>query len=126
MLDRPSDRGNRRPATGRRRPRLPPAPRGSRARRSEHRDPDRRPGHLAARPNGPRSGPGLPDETGASLTLTFRATPQGPALAAATSQLSSCQDITLTIGGKPQPDLRGAIVPKILQVAALPWTIPSP
>jgi len=68
----------------------------------------------------------LPDEIGASLTLTFRASPQGPPLAAATSQLSSCQDITLTIGGKPQPGLRGAIGPKILQVAALPWTIPSP
>jgi hypothetical protein len=68
----------------------------------------------------------LPDQTGASLTLTFRASPQGPPLAAATSQLSSCQDITLTIGGRPQSDLRGAIGPKILQVAALPWTIPSP
>ena len=67
----------------------------------------------------------LPDETGASLALTFRASPQGPPLAATTSQLTGCQDITLTIGGKPQPDLRGAIGPKVLQVAALPWTIPS-
>jgi hypothetical protein len=68
----------------------------------------------------------LPNEIGASLTLTFRASPQGPPLAAATSQLSSCQDITLTIGGKPQPDLRGTIGLKILTIAALPWTIPSP
>jgi hypothetical protein len=68
----------------------------------------------------------LPNEIGASLTLTFRASPQGPPLASVTSQLSICQDITLTIGGKPQPDLRGAIGPKILQVAALPWTIRSP
>ncbi|MGH3250311.1 MAG: hypothetical protein ACRDOI_29480 [Trebonia sp.] len=68
----------------------------------------------------------LPDQIGVSLTLTFRASPQGPPLAAATSQLSNCQDITLTVGGKPQPDLRGTIGPKILQVAALPWTIPSP
>jgi hypothetical protein len=68
----------------------------------------------------------LPDETGASLTLTFRASPQGPPLAAATSQLSNCQDIKLTVGGKPQPDLQGAIGQKILQVAALPWTVPHP
>ena len=67
----------------------------------------------------------LPYQIGASLTLTFRASPQGPPLAAATSQLSSCQDITLTIGGKPQPDLRGAIGPKVLQVAALPWKVPT-
>ncbi|HXT93173.1 MAG TPA: hypothetical protein VN714_28410 [Trebonia sp.] len=67
----------------------------------------------------------LPDEIGASLTLTFRASPQGPPLAAATSQLSNCQDITLTIGGKSQPDLRGTIGPKVLKAAALPWTIPS-
>lgn len=68
----------------------------------------------------------LPDQIGASLTLTFRASPQGPPLAATTSQLSGCQDITLTIGGNRQPDLRGAIGPKVLDVAALPWTIPSP
>lgn len=67
----------------------------------------------------------LPDEMGASLTLTFRASPQGPPLAAATSQLSSCQFITLTIGGR-QIDLRGAIGAKILELAALPWKIPSP
>lgn len=84
---------------------------------------------LAALINGlPLPSPGIrhcPAGFGDSLTLTFRASPQGPPLAIATVELSGCQGVALTIGSKPQPDLQGGIGPQILQIAALPWTIPT-
>lgn len=66
-----------------------------------------------------------PADFGDGLTLTFRASPHGPPLAVATAELSGCQGVGLTIGGKPQPGLQGGIGPQILQIAALPWTIPT-
>ena len=66
-----------------------------------------------------------PADFGDSLTLIFRASPHGPPLAVATAELSGCQGVALIIGSKPQPGLRGGIGPQILQIAALPWTIPT-
>ena len=84
---------------------------------------------LLALINGlPLPSPGIrncPADFGDTLTLTFRASPQGPPLAVATVELSGCQGVALTIGSKPQPDLQGGIGPQILQIAALPWTIPT-
>jgi hypothetical protein len=83
---------------------------------------------LVALINGlPLPAPGIrhcPADFGDSLTLTFRASPQGPPLAVATVELSGCQGVALTTGSKPQPDLQGGIGHQILQIAALPWTIP--
>jgi len=66
-----------------------------------------------------------PADFGDSLTLTFRASPQAPPLAVATVKLSGCRGVALTVGGKPQPGLQGDIGARILQIAALPWKIPT-
>jgi hypothetical protein len=85
---------------------------------------------LVALINGlPLLWPGIrncPADFGDSLTLTFRASPQRPPLAVVTVELSGCQGVALTIGSKPQPNLQGGIGPQILQIAALPWTTPTP
>ena len=44
-----------------------------------------------------------PADFGGNLVLTFRAGPRAPALAVATADLSGCDGVDLTIGGKPQP-----------------------
>lgn len=66
-----------------------------------------------------------PADFGDSLTLTFRAGPQGPSLAVATVDLSGCEGVALTVGGQPQPALQGGIGPQVLKTAGLAWTIPT-
>jgi hypothetical protein len=76
----------------------------------------------------PLTPPGVfscPAGFGDSLTLTFRAGPRTPALAVATAELSGCQEVDFTLGGKPQPTLGAASGPQILKIAGLPWKIPS-
>ena len=74
--------------------------------------------------------PGVPDcpsDFGGNLVLTFRAGPRTPALAVATVNLSGCDGVDLTIGGKPQPPLAGPGTdsgPQILRLAGLSWKIP--
>ena len=74
--------------------------------------------------------PGVPDcpaDFGGNLVLTFRAGPRAPALAVATVDLSGCDGVDLTIGGKPQPTLAGPGTdsgPQILRLAGLSWKIP--
>jgi hypothetical protein len=62
------------------------------------------------------------------LVLTFRAGPRAPALAVATVDLSGCDAVGLTIGGKSQPTLAGPGTETgvaILKTAGLSWRIPS-
>jgi hypothetical protein len=69
-----------------------------------------------------------PADFGGNLTLTFRAGPGTPALAVATVDLSGCDGVDLTIGGKSQPALAGPgtdSAPRILKLAGLSWKIPS-
>ena len=74
--------------------------------------------------------PGVPDcpsDFGGNLVLTFRAGPRTLALAVATVDLSGCDGVDLTIGGKPQPTLAGPGTdsgPQILRLAGLSWKIP--
>ena len=68
-----------------------------------------------------------PRDFGGNLVLTFRAGPRTPALAVATVDLSGCDGVDLTIGGKPQPTLAGPGTdsgPQILRLAGLSWKIP--
>jgi hypothetical protein len=66
-----------------------------------------------------------PADFGDGLTLTFRASPQAPPLAVVTVELSGCQRVALTVGGKSQPGLQGWIGPQVLKIAALDWKIPA-
>jgi hypothetical protein len=77
----------------------------------------------------PLTPPGIhscPASFGGDLTLTFRAGKGTPALSVATDQLSGCAEMTLSIGGKPQPALEAASGEQILKIAGLPWKIPVP
>jgi hypothetical protein len=68
-----------------------------------------------------------PADFGGNLVLTFRAGPRTPALAVATVDLSGCDGVDLTIGGRPQPTLAGPGTdsgPQILRLAGLSWKIP--
>jgi hypothetical protein len=88
---------------------------------------------LAALINGlPLTAPGIKhcgNDIADNLTLTFRASPQGPPLAVAVANLSGCEGVGLTIGGKPQPGLDGvlpdgaAIALQILTTADLNWQV---
>lgn len=84
---------------------------------------------LVALVNGlPLQSPGIrscPAGFADDLTLTFRASPQGPPLAVATVELSGCQNVGMLIGGKREPGMRGGIAQRILHIAALPWKIPA-
>ena len=55
----------------------------------------------------PPGAPDCPADFGGNLVLTFRAGPRTPALAVATVDLSGCDGVDLTIGGKSQPALAG-------------------
>jgi hypothetical protein len=69
-----------------------------------------------------------PADFGGNLALTFRAGPGAPALAVATVDLSGCGGVSLTIGGKSQPDLAGPGTdsgPQVLKTAGLSWKIPT-
>jgi hypothetical protein len=64
------------------------------------------------------------------LVLTFRARPAGPALAVVTVELSGCQGVDVTIGGKPQPRLGDLaegrpVAAQALKIAGLDWRLPS-
>jgi hypothetical protein len=75
----------------------------------------------------PPGAPACPADFGGNLVLTFRAGPRTPALAVATVDLSGCDGVDLTIGGKPQPTLAGPGTdsgPQILRLAGLSWKIP--
>lgn len=73
----------------------------------------------------PRGAGNCPADFGDSLTLTFRASAGGPALAAATNQLSGCGLLSLRVGGRSQPALSGVSGSRILAIAGLPWKLPS-
>jgi hypothetical protein len=75
----------------------------------------------------PPGAPDCPADFGGNLVLTFRAGPRTPALAVATVDLSGCDGVDLTIGGKPQPTLAGPGTdsgPQVLRIAGLSWKIP--
>jgi hypothetical protein len=89
---------------------------------------------LAALINGlPEFPPGMyscPADFGDALVLTFRAHPGGPALAVATVELSGCEGVGFTVGGKRQPGLGGpgdgsAVATQALKIAGLTWTLPG-
>jgi hypothetical protein len=76
-------------------------------------------------PPGPRGCAMYLDDT---LVLTFRARPGSPALAVATVQLSGCEEVFFTVGGKLQPQLGGpdngrADAARVLSIAGLHWQI---
>lgn len=67
---------------------------------------------------------------GDALVLTFRARPGGPALAVATVQLSGCEEVDFTVGGKGQPALGGPddgrpFAAHVLKAAGLHWQLPG-
>jgi len=66
-----------------------------------------------------------------SLVLTFRAGPGGPVLAVATLNLETCEQVNLTIGGRPQPTLgplAGGYSTALAaqRIAGLNWLAPLP
>jgi hypothetical protein len=79
----------------------------------------------------PLSPPGVficPWDAGATLVLTFRAQPDGPALAVAEPDLEGCEWVSFTIGGKPQPSLgppNGGLpfADSVVRIAGLPWNL---
>jgi hypothetical protein len=79
----------------------------------------------------PLSPPGVficPWDAGATLVLTFRAQPDGPALAVAEPDLEGCEWVSFTIGGKPQPSLgppKGGLpfADSVVRIAGLPWNL---
>jgi hypothetical protein len=73
----------------------------------------------------PQGAGNCPADFGDSLTLTFRASAGGPALAVATDQLSGCRLLSLRVGGRSQPTLSGVSGSRILAIAGLPWKLPS-
>jgi hypothetical protein len=65
---------------------------------------------------------------GDTLVLTFRARPGGPALAVATVQLSGCEEVDFTVGGRLLPQLGGpdngrADAARVLKIADLHWQL---
>jgi hypothetical protein len=79
----------------------------------------------------PLSPPGdfsCPVDGFARLVLTFRAQPGGPALAVAEPDLEGCQQVSFTVGGKPQPSLGPAggglsFAASVARIAGLPWNL---
>jgi hypothetical protein len=66
-----------------------------------------------------------PADFGDGLKLEFRAAPGKTPLAVAVDLLSGCPSVVLTIGGKQQSALAGLSAETVLQIAGLPWTVPS-
>jgi hypothetical protein len=69
-----------------------------------------------------------PSDGGATLVLTFRARPGGPALAVAEPDLEGCEWVSFTIGGKPQPSLGPPdggmpFAESVVRIAGLPWNL---
>jgi hypothetical protein len=66
---------------------------------------------------------GCPAEEGKGITLSFRAKPNGPVLAAASEPIPSCGSVTFTIGGVQQPGLAdwGTFASKVLAIAGVHW-----
>lgn len=70
--------------------------------------------------------PGIMDcplSDGSGMRLTFRATLSGPALAVVTAQAEGCPSVTVTIDGKPMPELGQAesLEQRVATIARLPW-----
>jgi hypothetical protein len=70
-----------------------------------------------------------PMDGGAALVLTFRAKAGGQALAVAHLATEGCQQVGLTIAGKPQPGLGqvgagDSVATRVLHIAGLSWTLP--
>jgi hypothetical protein len=66
---------------------------------------------------------GCPAEEGKSITLSFRAKPGGPVLAAADELIPSCGSVGFTIGRVRQPTLAdwGTFTTKVLVAAGVHW-----
>jgi len=81
----------------------------------------------------PQFPPGMyscPGGFAGELVLTFRARPAGPALAVATVELSGCEAVDFTVGGKQQPRLGGpgdgrTVAAQALKIAGLHWRLPN-
>jgi hypothetical protein len=67
--------------------------------------------------------PGCPFEQGEGITLTFRAKPNGPALAEASELLPVCGGLSFSVRGVRQPPLAagGTFVSQVLAVAGAQW-----
>ncbi|MGH3149242.1 MAG: hypothetical protein ACRDOB_00720 [Streptosporangiaceae bacterium] len=79
-------------------------------------------------PLSPRGGFSCPADGGATLVLTFRAQPGGPALAVAEPGLEGCEMVSFTIGGQPQPTLGSLdggrlFAASVARIAGLPWNL---
>jgi hypothetical protein len=75
----------------------------------------------------PRFPPGFyescPMDWGKGIRLTFRATLTGPVLAVATGDITGCEKVTLTVGGKQLPALwhPGQMQQQVLKIAGIHW-----
>jgi hypothetical protein len=83
---------------------------------------------LAALVNGlpvATAGEGIPCPLSAGVTLTFRATAGGPAVAVSTGP-AECGVMHLTLNGKDEPDLQphGDYLAAVVKIAGLHWKLP--
>jgi hypothetical protein len=82
---------------------------------------------VADQPPWPPGRYSCPADYGVALILTFRAHPGGPALAAATLQLSGCDGTRLTMATEDyslgSPDSARPLATKVLAVADVPWKL---
>lgn len=69
-----------------------------------------------------------PMDGGARLTLSFSATPGGPARTVATVNLEGCQSVGMTVNGKQQqarggPDGGRAVATQALKIGGVLWNL---
>jgi hypothetical protein len=71
-----------------------------------------------------------PFDFGGQLTLTFRGTPGGPALAVVAARLSGCAFVYVSVGGKPRQsvglgDGGLTLAARAFKIAGLDWKLPA-
>lgn len=64
-----------------------------------------------------------PADIGKAVQMTFRGSATGPALAVVTADLTGCQAVSFTVGGKKQPGLSGgaSAAQQVLAASGLHW-----
>jgi hypothetical protein len=85
-------------------------------------------GFVTIQPPSPSGTYNCPSADGMALIATFRAQPDGPALATATLALNGCEGTDLTVGAKDyalgEPDSARSLAARVLKAAGVPWTLP--
>jgi hypothetical protein len=83
---------------------------------------------VTVQPPWPAATYNCPPADGMALISTFRAQPDGPALATAVLGLNGCEGTDLTVGaedyGLGHPDTARSLAARVLKAAGVPWTLP--